>query len=103
MSGETAGKDAWVQIHAVLLSPEQRSSKIPDNTRAVPLEMWVHGFLLNDAARIGDEVEVETAIGRVVRGKLCNCSPSYTHTYGRTLPELAELGRRLSALKNTLQ
>ncbi len=103
MSVETARKNAWVQIHAVVLSADERSKKTPESTRTVPLEMWVHGFLLNDAARVGDEVEVETAIGRVVRGKLCNCSPSYTHTYGRTLPELAELGRRLSALKHSLQ
>ncbi len=103
MNAETIGRNTWVQIHTILLLPEERSSKIPDNTRAVPLESWVHGFLLNDSAHVGDEVEIETAIGRVVSGRLCDSCPGYTHTYGPTLPELAEIGRQLRSLRNALQ
>ncbi len=98
-----ATKGAWVQVHSVVLSPQERSGKIPDDTRAVPLEMWVHGFLLNDSARVGDEVEVETAIGRTVKGTLQNTRPGYTHTFGRTLPELAQVGRQLKKLGYSLR
>jgi 2-amino-4-ketopentanoate thiolase alpha subunit len=95
----TATKNRWVQIHSILLSPEERSHKVPDATRSVPLEMWVNGFLVNDSASVGDEVEIETAIGRRVRGTLSDVRPGYSHSYGETLPELLEIGRQLRSLR----
>ena len=92
-------KNTWVQIHSILLSPQERSDRIPEDTRAVPLEMWVNGFLVNDRASIGDEVEIETAIGRIVRGTLVDIHPGYTHSYGETLPELLQIGRQLRSLR----
>lgn len=100
---ERAEKGSWVQVHTIILAPEERSGKIPEDTRAVPLEMWVHGFLLNESARIGDTVDVETAIGRTVTGTLRDTHPGYTHTYGQTLPELARIGRQLKTLGSSLR
>lgn len=96
--GETARKGDWVQIHSVLLESEQRSSHIPEDTRKVPLEMWENGFLLDESARIGDEVSIETPVGRRVRGILSNCRPGYEHSFGETLPELVQIRRRLRVL-----
>ena len=95
---DTAGHGDWVQIHSILLSPEERSAKLPEDTRKVPLEMWVGGFLVNDRAEPGEEVEVETAVGRRVRGRLSSARPGYFHTFGATLPELRKIGRQLRTI-----
>ncbi|MFP4179498.1 MAG: 2-amino-4-oxopentanoate thiolase subunit OrtA [Spirochaetaceae bacterium] len=93
-----ARRGDWVQIHSVLLTPEERSPKIPADTAEVPLEMWVHGFLQDETGEIGNEVRVETAIGRIVEGTLCDIRPGYHHSYGVSLPELQQTGRELRGL-----
>lgn len=78
----------WVQIHIDVLKPEERATNIPEDTRCVPLEMWVKGRLVNDAAEIGDTVTVVTKTGRNVTGTLCAVNPSFTHNFGDYVPEL---------------
>ncbi|RKD34633.1 2-amino-4-oxopentanoate thiolase subunit OrtA [Thermohalobacter berrensis] len=90
-----AKKGDWVRIHNVVLNPEERAPKVPDDTKKVPLEMWVKGFLLNDEAKIGDEVEIETYIGRKVKGKLIEINPYYDHDFGKCVPELLYIGKQL--------
>ena len=46
-------KGTWVQIHNIVLRPEERTGKLPEGTKKVPLEMWVKGFLCADA-EVGD-------------------------------------------------
>ena len=46
-------KGEWVRIHKVILKAEQRTGKLPEDTKKVPLEMWTKGYLLADA-QIGD-------------------------------------------------
>ena len=55
-----AKKNDWVRVHRSVLEPEQRTGKLPEDTKQVPLEMWVKGRLLNDSAEIGDDVTVLT-------------------------------------------
>jgi hypothetical protein len=86
-----AEKGAWVQIHRRVLDPEERSGRLPRETRDVPLEMWLNGFLLEATAEIGDEVEIETAIGRRERGTLNLVNPGYSHSFGTTVPELLHI------------
>lgn len=93
-----AKKGDWVRIYNVILTPEQRAPQVPDDTKMVPLEMWDKGFLLNEKAEIGDEVEVETYIGRKIKGKLLEINPVYRHNYGEFVPELMYVGRQLRAL-----
>lgn len=83
-----ANKGDWVQVHIAVLQPEERAHSIPDDTRQVPLEMWVKGLLQNDAAAIGDTVTVLTRTGRTVEGTLCAVNPGYTHSFGAFVPEL---------------
>lgn len=84
----------WVRIYRIILTPEERAPQVPDDTKEVSLEMWDKGFLLDNEAQIGDEVEVETYIGRKVKGKLVEINPYYTHDYGKCVTELLYIGRQ---------
>ena len=86
-----AKKNDWVIIHNVVLEAKDRAPQVPDDTKKVPLEMWVKGFLNNDA-NIGDEVEITTITGRKVNGNLVKINPYYTHDYGKCIPELLQIG-----------
>ncbi len=93
-----AKKGTWVRVHNIVLNPSERAPQVPDDTKNVPLEMWDKGFLLNDEAKIGDNVEVETYIGRKIEGKLIEINPSYGHDYGKCVPELLYIGRQLRSI-----
>ncbi len=87
----------WVRIHRVVLAPGERAPQVPEDTRAVPLEMRVKGFLLH-AARAGEEVAVRTLAGREVRGTLAEAWPAYPHGFGRPVPELLTVGEELRSI-----
>lgn len=70
-----AKKNDWVRIHRNVLNAEDRTGKLPDDTKKVPLEMWVKGHLVNDSAEIGDEVTIITRVGREEHGKLHRGQP----------------------------
>jgi hypothetical protein len=82
----------WVEVEYVLLEASERAAGIPDDTAAQPLRAWVKGFARGPAF-IGDEVEVETMAGRVVRGHLSEIEPGYTHTFGTPPAEIVAIGR----------
>jgi len=84
----------WVRIHDIILTPEERATNLPDDTKKVPLEMWTKGFLLEEAS-IGDMVEIKTITGRTVRGTLVEVNPYYTHDFGKFVPEILEIGLQL--------
>lgn len=90
-----AVKGDWVRIHSVILPAAQRSPGLPEETRATDIRMWTKGFLLDERADIGDEVTVETYIGRIQTGTLTEVNPYYKHDYGKSLPELLYIGRQL--------
>ena len=83
-------KGQWVRIHRVVLKAEERTAKLPEDTKKCDLEMWTKGFLLEDA-EIGDEVEVETVVGRTEHGTLLDDAPVYTHSFGKFIPEIIEI------------
>ena len=89
-----AKKGDWVRIHRVVLAANERTAKIPEDTQKCDLEMWTKGTLLQDA-EIGDEVEVETAVGRIAKGTLIEVHPYYTHSYGKFVPEIIEIDKQL--------
>ncbi|HIU25323.1 MAG TPA: 2-amino-4-ketopentanoate thiolase [Candidatus Copromorpha excrementigallinarum] len=89
-----AKKGDWVRIHKVILKPEERTGKLPEDTKKVPLEMWTKGYLLHDGD-IGEEVEIETVCGRHERGTLTEVNPYYTHSFGRCVPELLAVDRQV--------
>lgn len=80
-------KGTWVLIHRVILEPSERAPQVPEDTRKVPLEMWIKGYL-NEDAEIGDKVEVKTRTGRSETGTLLEAGPHYKHDFGAYVPEL---------------
>ena len=83
-------KGTWVQIEQVLLTPAERAPSLPDDTRQVPYVLRVSGFLLGDA-ELDQEARIRTLIGRELSGALKTVNPSYTHSFGETVPELLEI------------
>lgn len=95
--GERIEKGTWVEIGNVALPAGQRAPQVPEDTQRVPLEMRVKGFLLEPAG-IGDEVEISTAAGRRLRGRLIEANPAYTHSFGQPVPELSAIGGEVRAM-----
>jgi hypothetical protein len=80
-------KGDYVRIKRVVLEPSDRSSNIPDDTKQLPLIMWVKGFLLVDAT-VGDLVQVKTITGRIENGLLLDGGLVYDVNYGDFVPEI---------------
>ncbi|MDO5037020.1 MAG: 2-amino-4-oxopentanoate thiolase subunit OrtA [Tissierellia bacterium] len=89
-----AKKGDWVRIHSIILPAGERAGSVPEDTANVPLELWHKGFLLNDEAEIGDQVKVETYIGREVEGELLEIAPAWKHDFGEYVPEIAFVGKQ---------
>lgn len=89
-----AKKGNWVRIHSIVLKADERTAKLPDDTKRCDLEQWTKGFLLENA-EIGDEVTVETAVGRLEKGTLIDDAPYYDHSYGKFVPELIAIDKQL--------
>lgn len=83
-------KGEWVLIHRNVLEPSQRAPQVPDDTKKVPLEMWIKGYLQEDA-NIGDEVTVLTVTKRIEKGTLLEVNPYYKHNFGKFVPELLKI------------
>ena len=94
---ELISAGTWVEIHSVVLPPEERAEHLPEDTRRVPLEMRVKGFLVA-AAALAEEVEIITAAGRRVHGTLVQANPAYAHGFGAPIAELAVIGGEVRAL-----
>ena len=88
-----AKKGDMVQIHKIILKPEERPSNLPSDTRAVPFEGWIKGFLIDEKATIGEEVRVETFIGREYSGVLSAVNPVYDHNFGSPPKEILSIGK----------
>jgi hypothetical protein len=87
----------WVQIHQIVLKPEERAPQVPEDTKKVPLELWVKGTALHDA-KIGSTIEIETITGRKVAGELIAVNPRYKHDYGNFVPELLKVDKQLKEI-----
>ena len=95
-----AKKGDWVRIHSIVLKAEERTAKLPEDTKKCDLQQWTKGFLQNEEAKLGDEVTVKTAVGRLVEGTLIDEAPCYTHRYGKFVPEIIEIDRQLREIMN---
>jgi 2-amino-4-ketopentanoate thiolase alpha subunit len=84
-------KGTWVEIEQIVLQPEQRAPSLPEETRKVPYTLRVSGFL-SENGEVGQEVKIQTIIGRELSGTLKNINPGYSHSFGNTIPELLRIG-----------
>ncbi len=90
-------KGDWVKIRNTVLPPSARAPQLPQDTKQVPLDIWLKGFVQDDA-EIGDEVEITTITGRTASGTLVEHNPYYGHDYGKCLPELLQIGLQAKAI-----
>ena len=94
---ERVDTGTWVEIHSIVLAAGERAPQVPADTRAVPLEMRVKGFLAAPAA-IGEQASIVTAAGRSLTGTLVEVNPAYSHGFGPPVPELSGIGAEVRAL-----
>jgi hypothetical protein len=87
-------KGTWVEIHKIILEKDERAPQVPDDTKQVPLEMKVKGFLAEDAI-VGAVATIKTPTGRTLNGTLTEVNPAYTHQFGPPIPELLPIGKEL--------
>ncbi|MEJ5272873.1 MAG: 2-amino-4-oxopentanoate thiolase subunit OrtA [Spirochaetota bacterium] len=87
-------KGEWVKIEKILLKPEERTAKLPEETKKVPYVVHVNGYLQNDA-EIGDEVTILSRIGRLHTGKLIEVKPSFKHNFGDFIQHLVDINIEL--------
>lgn len=97
MEAVTARKGDWVEVRRIVLDAGQRSVNIPPDTAKVPYAALIKGLLLEDA-KVGDAVTIETIIGRRLTGILMEVNPPYGHDFGRSVPELLNVGKELQAI-----
>ena len=90
-------KGDWVQISNTLLTAEQRAPQVPEDTKKVPLKLWVKGYITQNA-EIDDTVEIETVTGRKVKGILTEVNSGYTHSFGKCIPELLKVHAQVKAV-----
>ena len=90
-------KGDWVQIEAVVLTPEQRQVSLPASTRECPYVMRLNGYLAADAAE-GQDCQIRTLAGRYVKGRLLSGEPAYGHSYGRVIKELLDVRGEVQCL-----
>ena len=88
---------SWVEIHEIILEPGARAPQVPEDTKEVPLELKARGFLIRDAC-LGDRAEIRTLSGRILSGVLSEVNPGYSHSFGRPIQELVQIGYELKRL-----
>lgn len=86
-------KGTYIEVEEIVLYPNERASHLPEDTKAVPLKVWIRGFCLNDCS-IGEEAEIRTVTGRLSKGKVTLEKPRYTHDYGEYVEEIENIGKQ---------
>ncbi|MBU3172584.1 2-amino-4-oxopentanoate thiolase subunit OrtA [Clostridium estertheticum] len=86
-------KGTWVEVEEIVLTPKDRAKNIPDETKKTPLKCWIRGKCLSDC-ELGNEVHVETNVGRNARGIVVQIEPGYYHTYGKYVDEISNIGKQ---------
>ncbi len=80
----------YVEIYRMILTPEERAPHLPIETRRVPFEMRIRGYLMKPA-NLGDMVEIMTPSKRVERGILVQINPYFSHNFGHFVPIISEI------------
>lgn len=90
-------KGTWVEVEEVVLMPGERASAIPEDTRRTPLMVWIRGNCLSDC-NVGEETEIKTLTGRIVKGVVVQEKPAYTHSFGEYIEEIQFIGSQARAI-----
>mgnify|MGYP005832972089 CR=1 FL=1 len=87
-------KGEYVEIKITALNKNERAENLPIDTKNLPYEGKIRGYLKSDS-NIGDEVIIETPIGREVKGTLLGKVNSYEHSFGEPIRELIDIGKKI--------
>lgn len=87
-------KGEYVEIKITALNKNERAENLPIDTKNLPYEGKIRGYLTSDS-NIGDEVIIETPIGRKVKGTLLGVVSLYDHNFGEPIRELIDIGKKL--------
>lgn len=90
----TLKKGDYVEIKITILNPSERAENLPQDTKNLPYEGKIRGYLTSDG-EIGKEVEIETPIGRRVKGVLLGLAKEYIHNFGEPIRELIDIGKKI--------
>lgn len=90
----TLKKGDYVEIKITILNPNERAENLPQDTKNLPYEGKIRGFLTHDS-EIGNEAEIETPIGRKIKGILLGLTKEYTHNFGEPIRELIDIGKKI--------
>ncbi|NLC40990.1 MAG: 2-amino-4-ketopentanoate thiolase [Clostridiaceae bacterium] len=91
-------KGDYVVVQRIVLTEGERAPQVPEDTAKVPLIALFKGYLEDESAVPGDEVNVITMSGRKDKAVLTARDPSAQHTYGRFVPELMQVHRQVRDL-----
>lgn len=83
-------KGTYVRIRKTLLQPSERSENLPEDTKKVPLKMWVKGRMLEEG-ELFDYAHIKTITGRIEYGRVKEIEPPYKHGYGDFVEELLQI------------
>lgn len=83
-------KGTFVRIRKTLLQPSDRSDNLPEDTKKVPLKMWVKGFLLEEG-ELYDYAHIKTITGRIEYGRIKQVEPPYKHGFGDFVGEILKI------------
>lgn len=87
-------KGDYVEIKIIALNKNERAENLPLDTKNLPYEGKIKGYITSDS-NIGDEVIIETPIGRKIKGILLGKAPMYEHTFGEPIRELIDIGKKV--------
>lgn len=87
-------KGEYVEIKITALNKNERAENLPIDTKNLPYEGKIRGYLKSDS-NIGDEVIIETPIGRKVKGTLLGRVGIYEHSFGEPIRELIDIGKKI--------
>lgn len=83
-------KGTFVRIRKTLLQPSDRSDNLPEDTKKVPLKMWVKGYLLEEG-ELYDYAHIKTITGRIEYGRIKQVEPPYKHGFGDFVGEILKI------------
>ncbi|NLA95291.1 MAG: 2-amino-4-ketopentanoate thiolase [Clostridiaceae bacterium] len=88
----------YAVIQEIVLPVGQRAPQVPEDTAKTPLIAFTKGWLLEEAAEVGERVRVKTMSGRTVEGSLTSRELAPSHDYGDYIPELQVIHQQVRGM-----
>lgn len=87
----------FVQISQIVIEPQNRAPQVPEDTKKVPLTLWVKGYATTEA-NLGEKITITTITGRKLKGILTDVNPSFSHSFGKYVKELGQVRDQVKSM-----